>query len=119
MIYTLLILAVAIIHFCFVLFVIAGGLLAFHWPTMIWWHLTCAIYGVAIMLIGWRCPLTDIEVWLRQQRGDVLSERWEFLRHYVWSHLGLDGNEWFITAALVVALLVFNFRAYQSVIFWS
>jgi len=120
MIYPALIVVIALIHFGFVLFVIAGGLLAFRWPSVIWWHLLCAVYGVSIMLVGWRCPLTDLEAWLRQQRGEnLIAEEWEFLRHYIWSHLGLQGNEWFITVALVVSILIFNYRAYQSLVFWS
>lgn len=120
MVYPALILIIAVIHFGFVLFVIAGGLLAFHWPSLIWGHFLCAVYGVSIMLIGWRCPLTELEVWLRQQKGEsIVAGEWEFLRHYIWSHLGLDGNEWFITVALLLALLLFNFYAYQAVAFWS
>jgi uncharacterized protein DUF2784 len=119
MAYFFLILIVALVHFGFVLFVIAGGLLAFQWPTLLWWHLAGALYGIAIMLVGWRCPLTRLEAWLRERRGERLVTQWEFLRHYVWSHIGLRGNEWFITVVLMMAMVLFNYRAYRFVIVGS
>ena len=116
MIYTALIAATALIHAGFVLFVIAGGLLAFRWPRLIWLHLFCAVYGVLIMLVDWQCPLSDVEAWLRRERGEaVVPGEWAFLDHYVWPYLGVGGDEWFIVLLLVVAMVAFNFRAYRAV----
>ncbi|WP_461521476.1 DUF2784 domain-containing protein [Porticoccus sp.] len=118
--YSVLIPVIALIHFGFVLFVITGGVLAFRWPRLIWWHLSCACYGVLIMIVGWQCPLSDVEAWLRRQRGEsVVPGEWAFLDHYVWPLVGVQGTEWFITVALVVAIVVFNFRAYRAVWFRS
>jgi len=115
MIYTALIAVTAVIHAGFVLFVIAGGLLAFRWPRLIWLHLFCAVYGVLIMLVDWQCPLSDVEAWLRRERGEaVVPGEWAFLDHYVWPHLGVGGDEWFIVLLLVVAIVAFNFRAYRA-----
>lgn len=115
MIYTALIAAIALIHAGFVLFVIAGGLLAFRWPRLIWLHLFCAVYGVLIMLVDWQCPLSDVEAWLRRESGEaVVPGQWAFLDYYVWPHLGVGGDEWFIVLLLVVAIVAFNFRAYRA-----
>ena len=40
--------AVAILHFAFILFVIAGGLLVLRWPALTWIHLPAAIWGALI-----------------------------------------------------------------------
>ncbi len=118
--YSVLISVIALIHFGFVVFVIAGGVLAFRWPKPIWWHLSCACYGVLIMIVGWQCPLSDVEAWLRRQRGEsVVPGEWAFLDHYVWPLVGVQGTEWFIAVALVMAIVVFNFRAYRAVWFRS
>ncbi len=109
--YAILAVIIAILHFGFVAFVLAGGLAAYRWDWMIWVHFSCFVYAVAIMLVGWRCPLTDLEIWLRRQAGQPVQWQ-EFLHHYIWSHLGWRGNEWFITAGLILAAGLFNWRAY-------
>ena len=58
---------VLVVHFAFVLFVILGGVLALRWPRVAWIHLPIALYGVAVEFIGFVCPLTPLEVGLRQR----------------------------------------------------
>lgn len=56
-------------HLGFVLFVLLGGLLALRWPRVAWLHVPCALWGVAVELMGWVCPLTPLENELRVQAG--------------------------------------------------
>lgn len=112
-VYGLLANAAAAVHFCFVAFVIAGGLLSYRWPRMVWLHFPVAVYGVLIMVVGWRCPLTDLEIWLRRMAGQVVE--WdEFLERYFWSIVGWEGTEPFILVLIIVLILLFNTRAYWS-----
>ncbi len=105
----------ALVHALFVVFVLAGGLLALRWRHVLWLHFPIALYGVLIMVFEWRCPLTDLEIMLRRKAGEEV--RWtEFLDHYLFSHLGLTGGEWFVLAALVIALPVINYRPYRRVL---
>lgn len=69
-------------HFAFILFVLFGGLLAFWWPRIVWVHIPAAIWGGAVMLFGWTCPLTPIERHLRIQSG---AEGYDtsFIEHYI------------------------------------
>lgn len=60
---------VVIVHFFFILFVIAGGLLVVLWPRVAWLHLPAAAWGAAIEFGGWICPLTPLEQRLRLQGG--------------------------------------------------
>lgn len=57
--------AVVVVHFCFVVFVALGGFLAWRWRWVWWPHLASVAYGAGIVLVGWKCPLTDIERALR------------------------------------------------------
>ena len=59
------------LHLLFVTFVIAGGALVLRWRRLIWLHLPCAVWGVAVELTGWVCPLTPLENHLRRLGGEA------------------------------------------------
>jgi len=109
--FTILAYLIAGLHFAFVAFVLAGGVVLYRWQWVAWVHIPCFLYAVMIMLIGWRCPLTDLEIWLRKRAGEPVHWQ-EFLHHYIWSHVGWKGNEWFITAGLILVAGLVNWRAY-------
>ena len=69
-------------HFLFVLFVVLGGLLVLRWPRVAYLHLPAAIWGAAIELAGWICPLTPLENWLRRQAGSA-GYSGGFVEHYL------------------------------------
>lgn len=115
MFYPVLAALIALIHGGFVVFVVFGGLLLYWLPWIPWLHIPCALYGVMIMLFNWRCPLTELEIWLRQRGGEKVE--WsEFLYRYLWSHVGLVGNEWFVTAGFVVTLFICNWQPYNNLL---
>ncbi len=105
----------ALLHAGFVLFVIAGGLLGYRWPAVLWWHGPVAVYGVLIMVFHWRCPLTDLEIDLRRAAGETVT--WDgFLERYVFSRLGIDGSEWYVLAGLVALILLCNSGIYWRIL---
>jgi hypothetical protein len=65
---------VVIAHTAFVVFVLAGGLLALKWPWIIRLHLPAAAWGAMVEFFGWLCPLTPLENWLRQQAGQGATD---------------------------------------------
>ena len=69
-------------HLAFVVFVVFGGLLVSRWPLVIWAHIPAVVWGVAIELCGWICPLTPLEQELRRQSGRAAYEG-DFIAHYV------------------------------------
>jgi hypothetical protein len=90
MMYRVLADVVLIVHLVFVALVVFGGLLVLRWPRFMWVHLPIALWGVAIELIGFICPLTPLEVWLREQGGEAGYEG-GFIEHYITSFLYPDG----------------------------
>jgi hypothetical protein len=74
--------AVVLVHLAFVVFVVAGGLLALRWRRVALVHLPVVVYGVLIELIGFTCPLTPLEKWFRGRAG---SEAYDggFVEQYV------------------------------------
>jgi uncharacterized protein DUF2784 len=73
---------VVLVHLAFVMFVIAGGVLVLRWPRLAWAHVPAALWGAAIALGGWICPLTPLENWLRV-RGGGAPYATGFIEHHV------------------------------------
>ena len=70
------------LHFGFVVFVVAGGLLVLRWPKLAYLHIPVAVYGAAIEFVGWICPLTPLENSLRRQAGES-GYSTGFIEHYL------------------------------------
>ncbi len=73
MVYGFLADAIAIVHFLFVVFVVAGGLAVLRWPRVAWLHLPAAAWGALVEVMGWVCPLTPLEDRLRVLGGAAAS----------------------------------------------
>jgi hypothetical protein len=82
MAYRLLADAVVVAHLAFVAFVVIGGALVARrrWVAAV--HLPTAVYGVAIELVGFTCPLTPLENALRRRGGEA-GYRGGFVEHYL------------------------------------
>jgi len=52
---------IVLLHFSFILFVICGGLLVIRRPQVAFLHFPCVIWGVMVEILGWVCPLTQLE----------------------------------------------------------
>jgi len=57
------------LHFAFIVFVVAGGLLVRRWPKLVWAHLAAAAWGAYVALANRICPLTPLENWLSRRAG--------------------------------------------------
>jgi hypothetical protein len=62
---------VLLLHLAFIVFVVAGGLLALRWRWAPVVHLPAAAWGAAIEFFGGICPLTPLENALRRAGGDA------------------------------------------------
>ena len=82
MLYCILADALVLVHFAFVVFVVLGGFLALRWPKAAWLHLPAACWGAYIEFSGGICPLTPLEVRLRQAGGEA-GYSGGFVEHYV------------------------------------
>ncbi len=80
--YALLADTVAIVHFLYVVFVIAGGVLASRWPKVAWVHVPAAVWGVLVEVMGWECPLTPLEDHLRMLGGAAAAQE-DFVARYL------------------------------------
>ena len=108
--------AVVLLHLAFVLFVVAGGLLAFRWRRAPWLHLPALAWGGWIEFSGSICPLTPLETALRRAGGGA-GYGGSFIDHYLLPVLYPAGltreTQWVLGAAL----LLFNAAAY-GLLWW-
>lgn len=74
--------AVVVLHLAFIAFIVAGGFLALRWPRAAWLHLPVAAWGVVVHWMGWICPLTPLENWLRARAGEARYQS-GFVEHYI------------------------------------
>ena len=108
--------AVVIFHFCFVAFVVTGGLLVLRWRRVMWAHLPAVAWGVYVEFSHRICPLTPLENHLRELGGSSAYQG-GFVDHYIMPVLYPDG----LTASMQVALgsliLAINVICYAAIIY--
>lgn len=98
--------AILVAHLAFVLFVVLGALLLLRWPRFAWLHIPAVVWAAFIEFSGTICPLTPLEVALRQRAGQA-GYGGGFIDHYVVSLLypeGLTQNTQAMLGAVVVAI---------------
>jgi hypothetical protein len=98
--------AILVTHLAFVLFVVFGALLVLRWPRLAWLHIPAVVWAAFIEFSGTICPLTPLEVALRQRAGQA-GYGGGFIDHYVVSLLypeGLTQNTQAMLGAVVVAI---------------
>lgn len=79
--------AVALLHAATVVFVLSGGLLTLRRHGVLWLHVPVSLAILGLYLTGFDCPLTDLELWLRERAGGR-AYRGGFIGHYVTEPLG-------------------------------
>ena len=102
---------VVILHVAFVAFALFGGLLALKWKRIVWLHVPAALWAAAIEFGGWICPLTPLEIWLREQ-GGATGYRSGFIDHYILPLLYPASLTREMQVVLGVAVLAVNIASY-------
>ena len=106
---------ILLLHLCFVLFVILGGVLALRWPRLASVHIPVALYGALIEFAGFICPLTPLENSFRRRGGEA-GYQGGFIDHYVTATIYPAGLTRTAQLVLGVAVLVINGIVYT--IWW-
>ncbi len=99
------------LHFLFILFVIAGGFLAWRWRWLAWVHLPAAAWGAIIEFMDWICPLTPLENDFRRRAGGAGYEG-GFIEHYLIPIIYPAGLSSGIRIFLGIVVVLLNALAY-------
>ena len=116
MIYRALADLVLVLHLAFIVFAVAGGLLALRWRWAPLVHLPAALWGVLVQVSGRVCPLTPLENALRSAAGEA-GYAGGFIEHYLVPTIypvALSPRVGLLLASLVVLA---NALAY-SIVWW-
>ena len=106
---------VVVLHLAFVVFVAAGGFLAWRWRPVMYVHIPAALWGIYVEWSGVICPLTPLENALRSAAGLDLYAG-DFVARYIFPLLypeGLTRGAQLMIGAFVV---VVNGVAYARIL---
>lgn len=112
MIYARLADIVLILHVMFVAFVLGGAFLVWKWNRLIWIHVPAVAWGALTEFAGIICPLTPLEVHLRQLSGEA-GYQGGCIEHYLTAALYPEGltrdlQIWLGFGALLANLLMYG-----------
>ena len=102
-------------HFCFVLFVGVGGLLALRWPRVAYAHLPVAVWGVLVEWTSLICPLTYLENRLRTAAG-MQGYQGGFIARYMVPLIYPEGLTRGVQIAIGVGVLTLNVAVYAALL---
>jgi hypothetical protein len=100
-----------VIHLCFILFVVVGGVLVFRWPRAAFIHLPVVLWGIAIEWGNWICPLTPLEQKLRLAANEN-GYSGGFIEHYLFALIYPDELTREIQLGLGLLVLLVNVLIY-------
>ena len=106
---------VALVHLGFVVFVLVGGLFVLRRPRLAWFHLPAALWGAAIELTSWPCPLTPLEKSFRALAGARIYDG-GFIAHYILPVLYPPGLTRPVQLALGGVVVAVNVAVYLLVL---
>jgi uncharacterized protein DUF2784 len=107
--------AVLLLHLAFVVFVVLGGVLVLRWRNLAWVHLPAVAWGALVEFSGWICPLTPLEIALRQAAGDA-AYAGDFVEHYIVALLYPESLTRDLQVTLGVAVVLLNAAIYGAVL---
>jgi hypothetical protein len=105
---------VLLAHLAFVVFAVAGGLLALRWRWLPWLHLPTLGWAAWVEFSGWICPLTPLENMLRRAGGEA-GYPGGFIEHYLMPLLYPAELTRELQWMLGTALVLFNAAVYLMV----
>jgi Protein of Unknown function (DUF2784) len=103
--------AVAVVHGLAVVLMLTGALLALRRPRLLLVHAPVSAAILAVNLAGAPCPLTELELALRERAGAVPYSG-GFLGHYAFAPLGLEVTSPAVQAGIYTAALLPNAVGY-------
>lgn len=105
--------SVVVLHLGAIGFMLTGGLLAWRWPCLLWGHVPLLVAIITINLTHGPCPLTSLELWLRDA-ADAPGYSGGFISHYLVEPHHPAGITPPVRTALYVVTVTPNALAYAA-----
>ena len=106
MLYKILADITVLVHFLWILFLIFGAIPGTRNRAVKILHLSGLTLALLLQTVRWYCPLTYLEIWLREQHDPAFTYRGSFIIHYVEQivYLGISSEILFLLTAVVAVL---------------
>ncbi len=111
MVYQLVAEGVLILHLSFTAFAVLGGFALPVYPRLAWLHVPTVLWGCAVNLAGWVCPLTPLENRFRGLAGESGYEG-DFIEHYLLPIIYSEDSAGISGVSLGVCLAVWTLVVY-------
>jgi hypothetical protein len=97
---------IVLLHFLWIIFLIFGAFIGRKYRHIKVLHIAAMGFAVFIQVFGWYCPLTYLEVWLRNMQDPSKSYSGSFIINYVEKlvYIQLSGKI-ILTATIFIALM--------------
>jgi hypothetical protein len=105
---------VAVAHLAVVLFLLCGGFVVRRRRALLWAHVAVVTAVVTVAALRAPCPLTELELWLREL-GGVDAYRGGFIEHYLVEPVYPAGLTPPVQVLLHVAAIATNLVAYLRI----
>lgn len=83
MLYKILADTIVFIHFLWILFLLSGVFFGLRYKVLRIVHISGLVFALIIQVFHWYCPLTYLEVWLRERHDPSLSYTGSFIVQYI------------------------------------
>ncbi|MBM4140768.1 MAG: DUF2784 domain-containing protein [Nitrospira sp.] len=97
---------VILIHFMWIVFLIVGAFIGKNYYSVKIFHIVGLGFAVIIQIFGWYCPLTYLEVWLRQRHDPLLAYSGSFIMHYIEKFVYIELPPWIIFVLTFILILL-------------
>jgi len=98
--------SVVLIHFLWIIFLIFGAFIGIRYRIVKIFHIAALGFAVIIQIFGWYCPLTYLEIWLRQGHDSLLTYSGSFIIHYVEKLIYIDLSPGIIFVLTVILISI-------------
>ncbi|MFN3533604.1 MAG: DUF2784 domain-containing protein [Candidatus Brocadia sp.] len=93
---------VVLIHFLWIVFLILGAFAGVRIRLFKFLHIGGLIFAIFLQIMGWYCPLTYLEVWLRSMHDPSTAYPGSFIIHYVEKIVYIELSQNFILALTII-----------------
>ncbi|MEW6416549.1 MAG: DUF2784 domain-containing protein [Nitrospirota bacterium] len=100
---------VVLIHFLWIVFLIFGAFIGKKYRAVKIFHIAGLGFAVIMQIFGWYCPLTYLEIWLRQRHAPLLTYSGSFIVYYVEKLIYIELAPWII---FILTLFLVSISAY-------
>ncbi len=97
---------IVLLHFLWILFLMFGALIGKRHRVVKILHIGGMGFALLIQVFGWYCPLTYLEVWLRERHNPSETYRGSFIINYVQKLVYIELSGKIILIATIFLVLI-------------